>query len=71
MKITYLRIWDIGRRDEAKAVLTIEQDWVPPVGTTIFFPASSSCGKTAGTVTDVEMHYHGGNAMPTVEVWLK
>lgn len=74
MKITYMRIWDIGKRDEAEIILTIEQDWVPAVGTSVYFAAGiegDGVGKTAGTVVDVEMLYPGGSLMPRVEVWLK
>jgi hypothetical protein len=67
MKVIYRRIWDQQERGDTKpAVLVIDQDWVPAVGTSVFFPDD-----TAGTVVDVEMRYPKGPTMPYVRVWVK
>ncbi len=73
MKIIYKRLWDIGDKENPKPIMTVDQDWVPAVGTSVYFPAGAEHhGKTFGTVADIEMHYPGGSDdAPYVEVWLK
>lgn len=67
MKIIYRRNWEQQiAGDTEPAILQIEQDWVPSMGASVFFPDN-----TCGTVTDIEMHYPGDKAPPYVRVWVK